>query len=185
MRSSHGSRQIKTRRPVLAVAGLLLVITPLLAACDGGGFRPMYGAAGIGAQANEKFAQVDIVPIPGRVGQVIRNELIFQTTGGGAAVTPVYRLEIAIRESVSSTLVRSDGHSDSQVYNLEAAYRLIRVSDNEVALTGKSYGRAGFERFTSIFSNVRAREDAENRAARSISEDLRSRLSAYLAGTPA
>ena len=45
-------------------------------------------------------------PIPGRVGQRIRNELIFQSTGGGAAQTPTLRLEIAIRESVTSTLVR-------------------------------------------------------------------------------
>ena len=59
---------------------------------------------------------------------------------------------------------------------------LVRISDNSVVLTGTSYARAGFERFDSVFSNVRAREDAENRAAGTIGEDLKSRLTAYLAG---
>ena len=50
-----------------------------------------------------------------------------------------------------------------------------------MVLSGSSYGRAAFERNVSIFSNVRAREDAENRAAKTVGEDLKARLSAYLA----
>ena len=49
-------------------------------------------------------------------------------------------------------------------------------------LEGTSHARAGFERFDSIYSNVRAREDAENRAARTIADDLKTRLAAYLSG---
>ena len=50
-----------------------------------------------------------------------------------------------------------------------------------MVLEGRSYGRAGFERVTSVFANVRAREDAENRAAKTVGEELRTRLLAYLA----
>jgi LPS-assembly lipoprotein len=169
------------QRPALLAALVLVAATPLLSACGTSGFRPLYGSSGVGAAAHEKMAQVEITPIPGRVGQVIRNELIFQTTGGGNPLPPAYKLDIAIRETVTSTLVRVDGDARSQIYNLDASFKLIRVTDNSVVLQGTSYGRAGFERFTSIFSNVRAREDAENRAARTIGEDLKSRLSAYLA----
>lgn len=182
MRPSHDDRLIMRKRPALAAMLMLAVVVPGLSGCGSSGFQPLYGAAGIGAQASEKLAKVDVVPIPGRVGQVIRNELIFQTTGGGAPVPPAYKLEIAIREHISSTLVSSDGHSRSQVYELEASFRLVSIADSKVALTGTSFGRAGFERFESIFSNVRARDDAENRAARTVAEDLKARLSAYLAG---
>ena len=48
-------------------------------------------------------------------------------------------------------------------------------------LTGRSFGRASFERVQSIFANVRAKEDAENRAAKTVGEELKSRLSIYLA----
>ena len=81
------------------------------------------------------------------MGQRIRNELIFQSTGGGVAPTPTMRLEIAIRESVTSTLVRTDGDAQGQIYSLEAAFKLVRIADNSVVLTGTSYARAGFERF--------------------------------------
>ena len=184
MRSKSGTNgfdQGAGRRSLLAVALLLAATAPLLSACGGSGFQPLYGSSGIGANVDERLAQVDVAPIPGRVGQRIRNELIFQSTGGGAAQQPTLRLEIAIRESVTSTLVRQDGNADAQVYGLEANFSLVRVADNSVVLKGTSYSRAGFERFESIFANVRAREDAENRAARTLGDDLKSRLVAYLA----
>jgi LPS-assembly lipoprotein len=173
-----------------SVSRLLLtavVVAPLLAACGNGGFRPLYGEASLGgAAADEKLAQVSVTHVPGRVGQQIRNELIFHATGGGGEpVEPSHRLEIAIRESVTSTLVKIDGDSRGQVFNVEANFRLVRLSDKSVVLSGASYGRAAFDRNVSIFSNVRAREDAENRAAKTIGEDLKARLSAYLAAAPA
>jgi LPS-assembly lipoprotein len=168
----------------VALCGLASV---LLAGCGASGFRPLYGSSAVGgANVEQSLAQVDVATIPGRVGQQVRNEVIYQTTGGGAQTTdPAYRLEVAIRESVTSTLVRVDGDARSQVYNLDAAFKLVRVADKTVVLEGKSYARAGFERFRNIFSNVRAREDAENRAAKTIGDDLRSRLAAYLASSPA
>jgi LPS-assembly lipoprotein len=96
-------------------------------------------------------------------------------------VEPVYRLEVAIRESVTSTLVDQTGDARAQVYNLDAAFKLIRISDSQVVMEGKSYSRAAFDRFSSIYSNVRAREEAENRAAKTIAEELRTRISAYVA----
>ena len=39
---------------------------------------------------------------------------------------------------------------------------------------------AAFERFQSIYSNVRARDDAENRAARTVADDLKTRVAIYL-----
>ncbi len=168
-------------RCVVALLGLASLA--VLAGCaDGGsGFRPLYGSSAVGgANAEEKLAAVDIAPIPGRVGQRIRNELIYQATGGGAPAPPEYRLDIAVRETVSSTLVRIDGNATGQVYNLDATFKLVRIADKQVIAEGKSYARAGFERLTSIFANVRAREDAENRAAKTIGEELRTRLMAHL-----
>ena len=165
------------------VAALCVTAAALVGGCsDGSGFHPLYATAEYGGTgASEKLAALDIAPIPGRVGQRIRNELIFQATGGGLAPPPEYRVEIAIRESVTSTLVKIDGNARGQVYNLDAAYKLVRLSDKAVIAEGKSYARAGFERLTSIFANVRAREDAENRAAKTVGDELRTRLMAQLA----
>ena len=106
-----GKRGVCSR---LVARGLLatsvVVAISALSGCGDGGFRPLYGSALInGSAVTERLATVDIAPIPGRVGQRIRNELIFQTTGGGAPKPPQYRLDIAIRESVTSMLVAVDG----------------------------------------------------------------------------
>lgn len=176
--SPVGSRRQRAGR-ALATAVCLL---PLLAGCEGtSGFRPMYGSPAVGG-AGGKLEHVSFGTIPGRVGQRIRNELIFQSTGGGHPLDPLYRFDVNIREQVISTLVAKDGEARSQVFNLEARFQLIRQSDKKVVLEGTSYARAAFERYTSIFSNVRAREDAENRAAQTVAQDMRSRLAAYLAG---
>lgn len=144
----------------------------------------MYASSAItGApELNEKLAQIEIAPIPGRVGQRLRNEFIYQSTGGGHAAEPIYRLEIVIRESLTPTLVQEDGNSSGSVYNLRTSFRLVRIADRSVALQGDSYGRVAFQRFDSVFANVRARQDAEDRAAKTVGEELKGRLAAYLSG---
>lgn len=171
------------RRARMMVPACALVLALTLSACGSDGFRPLYGTTASGVGLEEKMAQVQVAPIPSRVGQRIRNELIFQNTGGGTPPPPLYTLEIAITESITSTLVQSTGESLSQIYNLNASFRLVSIKDKQVVFQGTSQGRAGFERFTSIYSNVRAREDAENRAAKSVSEEIKGRLAARLSSS--
>lgn len=171
-----------SRRTILLALSAALT-APVLAACGGSGFRPLHGSLGSGSSVSEKLAKVEVAPIPGRVGQRVRNELLFGIHKGGSdkAVDPNYRLEVITRESLGSTLVQLDGSASSGFFNLEAKFQMIRISDKAVILEGTSYGRAGFERFSSIYSNVRAREDAENRAALTVGQDIKQRLEAYLA----
>lgn len=171
------------RYPGLRVMGGVAAVLALLAlaGCAGGdGFRPMYGPTASGAGVQARMAAVDVTPIPSRVGQRIRNELIFQSTGGGLPEKPQFRLDITIREALGSTLVKSSGEALSQIYTLDANFKLIRLSDKKVVMEGASHGRADFERFQQIYANVRAREDAENRAARTIADDIKTRLAMAL-----
>lgn len=181
-----GKRRDGVRRGrLLAALGCGVVLAALAGCAGGSGFRPLYATAGFGgADVQEKLASVDIAPIPGRVGQRVRNELIFQTTGGQLPAPPKYRLEIAINESLTSTLVKIDGNAGAQVYNLDAIFTLVRISDKAIVFKGKSSSRAAFDRLTSIFANVEAQKDAENRAAKTLGEELRTRLLAAL-GTAA
>lgn len=167
----------------LAVAAL---VAQLLAACaDGGsGFRPVYGSLGGTAHTQDKLARMEVTTIPGRAGQRIRNELVFHNTGGGRPQKPDYRLDISIRESATSTLVGIDGNSSGQVYQIDAAFRLLSLKTGKTILEGTSHGRAAAERVTSIYANVRGADDAQERAARTVATDLKSRLSAFLSTQP-
>ena len=171
---------------------LLLAVAHGLAACSDGGFRPLYGVlAADGGHVKERMAQVDVAPIPGRVGQRIRNELIFQNTGASEPPPPTHRLEVAIKETRISTLVQPDGSAAGETYLIEASFRIIKISDKKVVLQGTSHARAAYERYTTstvpngstfTYANVRAREDAENRAARIVADDLKTRVATYLSG---
>ncbi len=151
-------------------------------ALAGCGFQPLYGGTTAGgAKLAEVMAAVDTTPIPGRVGQKLRNELIFTNTGGGYAVPTRYKLDIAIKESVTDELVQITGDATGQVYQLEATFKLINSSNGQVLLEGKAISRAAYNRFQEIFANVRARYDAEDRAARTISESIKTQVAAFLA----
>ena len=173
-----------SRRSVLWVVLACAAMPLLVAGCGDSGFHPLYASPSIvGTDVSAKLASMEVAPIPGRVGQRLRNELIYQSTGGGRSAEPVYRLEIVMTESITPTLVQIDGNSSGSVYNLDAAFRLVRLNDKSVALQGKSFGRATFQRFDSVFSNVRARHEAEDRAANTIAEDLKSRIAAFLSNS--
>lgn len=164
----------KTLKTVAAAAGVVGLMT--LGGC---GFQPLYGETASGAQLEDVMRTVDISIIPGRVGQRIRNELIFRTTGGGNADVSRFRLDIAVRESVLNTLVEATGDPSGQIYQLYTQFKLVRLEDNKVVLEGNNNARAAYDKADSVFADIRAKRDAEDRAARTISEAIRTRMAAY------
>jgi LPS-assembly lipoprotein len=170
-----------SRRALLCALGIG-VASVGLAGCEGG-FKPLYGSLG-GNSVEQKMAQVEIAPIPGRGGQRIRNELIFKAYGGDEPAPPRFRLEIAIKETSTTTLVLRDGTSAGQVYQIDAKFQLIDIATKKVLLAGNSQSRATSERYANVYSNVRAGDDAQDRAAKTIAVDLKARIAAFLSTVP-
>jgi LPS-assembly lipoprotein len=78
------------RSHTLAIAVLIGAVGFGLAGC---GFQPLYGGTTAnGTKLSEVMAAVDVQPIPGRVGQKLRNELIFANTGGNYAAPSRYKV---------------------------------------------------------------------------------------------
>jgi len=165
-----------------AIALVALAVGALaLAGC---GFQPLYGSnttTANGTRLSEAMASVDVTPIPGRVGQKVRNELIFANTGGDYAAPQRYKLNIAIRERVIDQLVQISGDARGQVYQLEASFRLVDSATGKLIHQGSAVSRAPYTRYQEVFANVRARYDAENRAARTVSESIKTQVAAFLA----
>ena len=159
----------------------IVAVGALLGGCsDGSGFRPMFATTASNPKLQEKLASVEIAPIGGKTGQRLRNEMVFQNTGGGAPDEPAYKLTILVTESVGATLVNQTGNSASSVYNLDSKFTLIDIKSKKVLLEGTSHARATFDRNQSIYSNVRASDDAANRTAKTMAEELKGRIAAFL-----
>jgi LPS-assembly lipoprotein len=164
----------------VAFAGLVSL------AAGGCGFHPLYGPTASGANLSDVMKTVDVANIPSRTGQRLRNELLFGTTGGNGGLPPVYRLDIVLRESVRNTLITTTGLPTGQIVQLDAEYRLVRLKDNEVVFKAYSTVEAAYNlvgatgNSGSVYGDTRAPLDAENRAAVSLADTIKTRLAAYL-----
>ncbi len=174
--TGQGGRPRRAGACLAAISAVALLVS----GCGGGGFQPLYATGGTGERTDARLATLDISPIPGRVGQRVRNELIFDRSAAGEAKPPVKRVEVKLTETVLTNGVQITGDSTSQTYQVEAVYRVVDIASGKVDSEGRSVARANFERFAAIYANVRAREDAENRAARVIASDIKTRLAVYL-----
>jgi LPS-assembly lipoprotein len=165
-------------RPGLCAA--VIGLAAGLSGCGSSGFQPLYATGATGERTDARLAQIDIAPVPGRIGQRIRNELVFDKSAGGPSQPPTQRLEIKLTESLLTTLADVKGDSAGQTLQVEAVYRIVNIATAKVEGEGRSVARANFERFQSIYANVRGRENAENQAARVIANDLKTRLAVHL-----
>jgi LPS-assembly lipoprotein len=187
------------RASVAAKAAAAAICGALLAGCGGSPLQPLYGTAASGRQMTDVLANLDVSIVPGRVGQRVRNELLFYKSGSGDAAPVVgaeFRLEIALRESTQSVHVSTTGLAGGQVFALDSTFKVVRVKDGKIVYQGNSYARAPYEtnKVTdplessgastgrSVFGNVRAAYDAQNRAANHLASDIRTRVAAFLSG---
>ena len=146
-----------------------------------GCFKPMYGGVEGAALQNELQA-IAIDPIPDRTGHYLANELRFLLNGTGSEVRPKYRLQITLRERVQASLVDSTSQRASAgSIIIDADYRLISVQSGKPVTRGVAFTFASYDRSSQRFANIRAARDAEIRDARTLAEQIKTRLAADLA----
>ena len=167
-----------------------------IAALAGGCFQPLYGeqsAAG-GPILRDQLSAVDVQQImapkgtdEARIAVEIRNALLFDFTGGGYAAPPTHRLKIAIASTRASIIVDvNTSRPDVENYGINATYTLTEIGTGKVVVTGTTFARVSYDipGQEQRFARVRGLRDAELRAAKVISDNIRSRLASYfVAGT--
>jgi LPS-assembly lipoprotein len=179
------------KRRVLRAAAALAI-----AALAGGCFQPLYGEQSPtgGAVLRDQLSAVDIMQIEApkgsdeaRLAVEIRNALMFDFSGGGSAAPPTHRLKIAISSTRASIIV--DVHTsrpDIENYGINASYSLTEIATAKVVVTGQTFARVSYDipGQAQRFARLRGLRDAENRAAKVIADNVRSRLASYfIAGT--
>lgn len=155
-----------------------------IAGAVGGCFQPMYGEStlfGAGAKLRDEMRQVEVLEIQGRVGQEIRNDLIFELTGGqGNPVGAPYKLAMTITSGSQTPLVDvTSGRATSETVVLDVTYRVLDVANDRVVLTEKALARISLDRSQQRYAAIRAVRDAQNRAAKLVAQQIRSRLASY------
>jgi LPS-assembly lipoprotein len=157
----------------------------LLAAAMGGCmFQPMYAETplfGGGPSLREALRDVDVASIDGRIGNELRNDLIYELTGGQGNTTGApYRLTLIANVSSFNPIVDTQsGRPTAQMLAFDITYKLHDVVQDRIVLTEQALARVSIDATQQRFANLRAVRDAENRAAKVAADQIRSRLASF------
>lgn len=186
--SDHPQPQQPARRRTLAV--LVIGAALLAGACQ---VRPLYGTIGGVSGASPAVASelaaidIDLVETSSRedldrVGQVLRNELIFGFRRGREAGEQRYRLRILIDRPLNEVGVeRLADVPSAYTVTVNASYVLSEIGTGRTVTTGRAFGSASFDFSSQRFANLRAERDAEDRAAKMVAGDIQTRLAGFFA----
>src|SRR6476661_2690545 len=186
---SHNFRAVGARWgrlvPALAVAALL-----------GGCFQPMYGqlSSSAGPNVHDALSAVRVTNITApkgtteeRLAVELRNELLFGLTGGAGSTSPTHELTVRLTSQNAKVIVDiASARPEVENFGLDASYRLVEISTGKTVVTGTTFSRVSYDIPGQVqrFARQRGLRDAETRAAKVISENIKARLASYfIAGT--
>ena len=155
---------------------MVLVAAALLQGC---GFRPLYGKHGGEDGVSQELAQVYVEIIADRVGQKLRNFLLDRINPTGSPASPAYRLYVTSAVSRTDLGIQRDETATRARLVLTAQYTLYDAARKTVLVKGSTQSTNSFNIVNSDFATASAEADALDRAAREVSDDIKTRLGLY------
>jgi LPS-assembly lipoprotein len=154
-------------------AGFILAFL-LLPAC---GLHPLYGA-GTSSSAAATLRAVQVAPIPGQSGWLVRNKLL-DRLGAAGSVTPTYRLDVTLDDNITSFGLRRDQAATQERRTLRARYQLINLANGMVVLDATAGSDASVDIVSSEYATVAAEQTALEQLSEEIADQIVTRLAIY------
>lgn len=180
MSSSDCGTSVSSRNRVAACARALLLAGSVAAvsACT---IQPVYMPV---KQTHFVAADLSAIAVDGagdRVSQEVRNNLVFAFTGGRNAPPPRYTLSMRVSNSEQRLGFEKDETAPAYQVTIAVNYELKDIASGRSIVRTNSSGVATYDRSNQNFANVRARIDAEDRAAQAVADEIQLRLAIALA----
>ena len=183
------------RSTVARFAGLTKNLTAALAlgSLVAGCFEPLYGertlAGGPGLRQRLSSVAIDPITAPSgtpqaRIAVELQNDLVFDLTGGAGQLSKTHQLKVTLTTQNQQVIVDiATARADVQQFGLNASYTLVETATGKSVMTGQTFARVSYDNpgQQQRFANARGQRDAENRAAKVISDYIKSRLASYFA----
>ena len=143
----------------------------------GCGLRPLYANGDKGAVATV-LADVDVAPIEGHSGWLVRNALRdrFQATQAGRGAGKRLRLDVRLEDSITGFGVRADDAVTRERRTLRARYQLVDAASGEVLLDATAAQDAGIDVVGSEYATIAAESSALERLASGVADQIVARL---------
>lgn len=154
----------------------------LLLACalslSGCGIRPLYGGGGSGAVATS-LRSIEVQPIPGRAGWLMRNALV-KRLGGDRDSNAAFRLEVELDDDITGFGIRGDSAATRERRTLRARYRLVDLSTGAVVLDATAGSDAGIDVVSSQYATIAAEQTALERLSEVVADQMVGRLALFV-----
>ena len=153
----------------------------LVLAFAGCGLHPLYGGGGSGTVAGT-LRSVQVAPIEGQVGWLVRNKLIDRLGESGSA-SARYRLDVRLDDNITGFGIRGDRAVTRERRTLRARYQLVNLATGNVVLDATAGSDAGIDVVSSEYATVAAEQTAAERLADVVADQIVGRLGVYAART--
>ena len=150
----------------------------MLAVLPGCGLQPMYAGAN-GTSVAQGLAAVDVPPIPGRDGWLVRNALQAKL-GVAGETTPQYRLDVRLDDALEALGVLNDDTISRERRILRSRYQLIDLSTGEILLDATAGSDAGIDVIESEYATIAAEQTALENLAREVADRMATRIALTL-----
>lgn len=154
------------------------LIGSMIAAVAACGFQPLYGDKSNGG-VDDRLADIRIANIEDRVGQILHNFLLDRINPRGRPALPVYTLRVRAEVSKAEIGLKFTEVATRARLTLNANYQLIEHESGDVIASGHVRSVNSYNISDSEFARVASENDATERAAREVSEEIRTRLSLF------
>jgi LPS-assembly lipoprotein len=144
------------------------------------GFRPLYGAGEPGS-ASAMFASIEVAEIPGRIGYELRNSLIDRLSPEGSAPDLRYLLDARLDTSKRALAIQQDETTTRFNLALDVNFMLLDRTSNEAVYRDSVRIETSFNVLEDNYATLVSELDAEKRAARQASEEIRTLLAVFFA----
>lgn len=155
----------------------LLLGLLLLGGCT---LRPLYAGGGTG-QVAQSLKSVNVAPIGGRAGWLVRTAL--EDRLGNGESDPLYRLEVELDDQITGFGIRRDDAVTRERRTLRARYRLVDASAGTVLLDATAGSDAGIDVVSSEYATVVAEQTALERLSKELADQIVARIALYASRT--
>lgn len=149
-------------------------------ALGGCGLRPLYASGSDGAVATI-LADVDVAPIEGHSGWLVRNalrdRLVAAQNGQGAGKR--LRLDVKLEDSITGFGVRADDAVTRERRTLRARYQLVDAASGEVLLDATAFSDAGIDVVGSEYATIAAESTALERLSQAVADQMIARIAVF------
>ena len=158
---------------------LPILLAPLsvafLSSC---GLQPMYAGGGSGA-VPQGMAAIDVPPIEGRSGWLVRNALSDRFGAAGSAPAR-YRLDVRLDERLEGLGVLADESIARERLTLRARYQLVDTQSETILLDATDGTDAGIDVVSSEYAVIAAEQSASERLAKDLADRITARVALAL-----